>query len=183
MTLLLAVDPGKRSGWALVDDAGTLRDSGWVDASHPEEPQAIVSDSAELGCELLVIEGQHARIMRQTTLERLYYHRHVWEVLAQLRGQRIEVVNPATWQAYWKLRAERACNMESVLTARIKRIEDKKDIERKLMVTKRNKLRSTRQQRFQDSIIKMASVASGHQCEADEADAVLMGLWWEGVNR
>lgn len=95
--MILFVDTGACSGWALLD-GGRVHASGTV---HPDsikgfaEARDLVSRTDHL-----VIEGMGylPRGCRYDTAYGMGVHAGLWLTLARLRGISIEVIHPDTWQ-------------------------------------------------------------------------------------
>jgi hypothetical protein len=109
--ITLAVDPGKRAGYAAFADK-RMEQSSVIDGDSVKEIGFILGLFEP---DILIVEDQYipvghdrrgkARVMNQKGLKTLMRRRYIWEVLAEERGIRVESVNPQTWQAYFKLKA------------------------------------------------------------------------------
>lgn len=134
-SITLAVDPGKRAGYAAFEQA-RLKQSGIVNGDSVKEVRFILELFKP---DVLIIEGQFIpmgrdkrgkpKVLNQKGLKTLMLRRHIWEVLAMDRNIRVESVNPQTWQAYFKLKAgdkEGICKVASVLVGK-EVVEDEGD--------------------------------------------------------
>jgi len=181
--MILSVDPGNYCGWATVT-GDKVHYFGALDIPKGGKEaidaiDLIVHKADMAGVDTLVMEAQRPGAMGAKQLQKLYFNRHLWEFCALSIGWELaEPMPPATWQAHWKLTAERAGTEEKWLTARINNLKALKgktgDLPRD-----RNKLKRARQRRFQDAIIKMASAVMGEPVPENAADALLQGLAFE----
>jgi len=177
---ILAVDPGKRSGWAIVGQDGVVN-SGALEITIATTAHALVRSyysRCTSGPPVVVIEDQHPATMSWRTIKPLLYHRHCWQIGAELVGCEQHVVNPRTWQAHFCILGKPATEEEKVLTAYIRSEPNRKDPQRKAMVKERGILQRARKAEHKQAIIDLASRTAGRPCEPDEADAVLIGTWW-----
>jgi len=111
MSGCLAIDPGKRAGWALYYE-GCIKRSGVVNGDETEKILNVLKKYSFV--KTLVIEDQfiattithkgQRKPRNPKGIKTLLYRRYLWEILAKLRGMEIVVVNPATWQAYYMLK-------------------------------------------------------------------------------
>jgi hypothetical protein len=95
--MILSVDPGACSGWALLDGC-RVHASGEV---HPDSAKGLAAAHDLIStAECLVIEGMGyiPRGCRYDTAYGMGVHAGLWLALARLRGIPIEIVHPDTWQ-------------------------------------------------------------------------------------
>jgi len=180
--MILAIDPGKRAGWAIVDgeqvlEAGVIRCDREI-----SDPQETVQNARVLyHITRVMIEKQRPGPMGAESLERMAYHRHLWEIAARMKRLDIETVWPATWQSHFGLTADRAGPEEKELRSIAKHFVDEK-VARKY-VRFANQMRKKRQDSHKAAIVRLAtSLASPYgfiRVEQDMADAILIGLWAE----
>ena len=98
----LAVDPGKRAGWAVRFEDRIAR-SGVVCGDDVIYIQKMIKTYRSL--KTLVIEDQYfPRGRNPKGLKTLFYRRHIWEVLARADEMDVVPIHPATWQSFFKLR-------------------------------------------------------------------------------
>lgn len=98
--IILGIDPGDPAGWAKYVD-GEYERSGLVHDVNPFTARDIIRAMAP---DILVVEDQHPGKCGWKSMRTLMRRRFIWEVVAELEGIRVEVVHPATWQAFFRLR-------------------------------------------------------------------------------
>lgn len=146
--MILAVDPGsKKSGYAVFTEEGVLQRYGVCNGNPVtglEEMREIVNSTTP---RFLFIESQFFAPGRKSFgLLTLIESRCVWEVLCRLQGAEVRTVDPAVWQAYFRLHTDM-----SILS------------------------KTKRQKDFKQRIANMASCIVGKKMLENEADAVLIG--------
>lgn len=97
--IILAVDPGKRAGWATYRD-GRYSRSGTF--SRGDDVLAIADFLDGIHFRTMVIEGQYLPRGRAKGIITLIRRRCIWEILAIERRREVVVVAPATWQSRYR---------------------------------------------------------------------------------
>jgi len=148
--VILAVDPGsKKSGYATFTEEGALQQYGVCNGNPVtglEEIHKIVKAAAP---QFLFIESQFFAPGRKSFgLLTLIESRCVWEVLCRLQGAEVKTVDPAVWQAYFRLRTDMTVSSKT-----------------------------ERQKEFKQRIATMASCIIGKKVQENEADAILIGYY------
>ena len=153
---VLAIDPGKTSGYALFEvpvstKKPKLKMSGCVSGDAVVDFHNMGAFIHNSDANILLIETQFFHPKRKAkNLMQLLENRFVWEFFARQQGCTVGRIDPAKWQSYWKLKS----NLE---------IENK---------TKRGK-------DFKRQIVEKAKkVTRRKRMEENEADAILIGFYW-----
>ncbi len=101
----LAIDPGRRSGWCLLWNNKPT--SGVVNGDDLPAVWAVLEEAARLaltdGITVIIEDQYHARI-RGNGLTTLFRRRFAWEILARWLDLPVKVVNPMTWQSYYRIK-------------------------------------------------------------------------------
>ena len=101
MSGLLAIDPGKRSGWALYD-LGVYKDSGVVDGTSLLCVRNIISHTMP---EIVLVEDQFIGVSPKASM-RIIEIRCRWENVAVMcADSKIDSVNNRHWQAAYTMKA------------------------------------------------------------------------------
>lgn len=101
--IIIGIDPGKRCGYSVFD---ALREeeikSGTMNGDDPKAALALMEEHQP---DVVVVEDQFFKPGKLNGMKTLLYRRHVWEVLAKLKGIPFYEINNRTWQSYWKVKA------------------------------------------------------------------------------
>lgn len=108
MTVVLAIDPGAKCGWARWDEktliaSGRLKNPGAHDVECVLRETEFVTPPDEYPPTLVIEDQYHAR-MRGKGLTTLMRRRFRWEIVAELRQWQIEAVHPMTWQSHFQIK-------------------------------------------------------------------------------
>ena len=98
--IILAVDPGKRAGWACLTDDG-LEASGVVDGDDVRMIDEIFTCHAP---DVLVVEDQYFRPRKLKGMKTLFRRRFTWEIIGRLRNIEVEEIAATAWQGHFRIR-------------------------------------------------------------------------------
>lgn len=157
ITSCLAIDPGRRCGWARFNEHGTLRMSGVIDGSNAVSPAQIIEKSQPT---MIVVEDWHfprKGKRNSSTLKNLAYRTNLWQALGEALGRPTLLVTPSAWKAWAN------DNLEGTnIPPHIKDASVNKAILAKAIL-----------------VADAAGLDDNYtqQIQADEADAILIGAW------
>ena len=97
ITSCLAIDPGRRAGWARYNEHGTLKMSGVIDGSNATSPAQIVEKAQPT---MIVIEDWHIPRTARKGTKAIAYRTNLWQALGEALGFHTLMVTPSTWKAW-----------------------------------------------------------------------------------
>lgn len=99
--MILAIDPGKRAGWAAYTQ-GEYQGSDVVDGDSATAAASLLEYWAP---DTLVLEDQFFRPGRLKGIKTLLRRRYIWEVLAEHMGiDAVEIVEASKWQSHYRIK-------------------------------------------------------------------------------